>query len=334
MQVPDELRKCVAFAFYEGPLGLTKLGTVFFVNVPIEVNGVIYYDGYIVTARHLIARIREKSSRSEIMLRINQKDGTSTDRWIDLDEWKFHPQDSSVDVAAMSTPDEFWATGPFDIRGIPITMAVTEDVIRNEVIEVGDEIFLTGLFSKHTGVERNLPIVRIGNIARMPEERIPTKYFGNIEAYLVEVRSIGGLSGSPVFINLGTHRLLREFATEANPQGRGRRHIQRVGPIFYWLGMMHGHWDLPAIEEDAVSDEDAADVARINTGIGVVVPVSQILEIISQPYFLEMREREISEINQRNLPVEDLVEEMTEADFDEALKRASRPKPGNDQEES
>lgn len=32
-----------------------------------------------------------------------------------------------------------------------------------------------------------------------PDERILTDNYGDMEAYLVEARSIGGLSGSPVF---------------------------------------------------------------------------------------------------------------------------------------
>jgi hypothetical protein len=49
-----------------------------------------------------------------------------------------------------------------------------------------------GLFSEHQGAERNIPIVRVGNIAAMPEEPVLTTSWGAIDAYLIEARSIGG----------------------------------------------------------------------------------------------------------------------------------------------
>ena len=74
-------------------------------------------------------------------------------------------------------------------------------ILENEV-GVGDEVFITGLFSHHHGNHKNIPIVRTGNIASMPEEKIQTQNYLR-EAFLIEARSIGGLSGSPVFLNLG-----------------------------------------------------------------------------------------------------------------------------------
>jgi len=41
-----------------------------------------------------------------------------------------------------------------------------------------------------------------GNIAAMPEELIEVRDFGMMQAYLVESRSLGGISGSPVFVHV------------------------------------------------------------------------------------------------------------------------------------
>ena len=78
---------------------------------------------------------------------------------------------------------------------------MTEKVIKENEIEVGEEVFVTGLFSHHHGQSKNIPIVRVGNISAMPEEKIQTKEH-LMDAYLIEARSIGGLSGSPVFVIL------------------------------------------------------------------------------------------------------------------------------------
>jgi len=81
----------------------------------------------------------------------------------------------------------------------PLEIAPT---VRHERdIGLGDETFAIGLFRSHYGQQRNMPVIRVGNIAAMPEEPIAAKYGKDfIEGYLVEMRSIAGLSGSPVFV--------------------------------------------------------------------------------------------------------------------------------------
>jgi hypothetical protein len=50
----------------------------------------------------------------------------------------------------------------------------------------------------HEGRQKNSPTARFGNIAQMPNEPVIIKRFEQ-ECFLVEARSIGGYSGSPVF---------------------------------------------------------------------------------------------------------------------------------------
>jgi hypothetical protein len=60
-------------------------------------------------------------------------------------------------------------------------------------------------------------------------------------------------------------------------------------PIFYLLGLMHGHWD----------------EAEINMGIAMVVPVDKIEEVLKQPKILK-KEKEVEEaIHKRHLPTAD-----------------------------
>ena len=154
-------------------------------------------------------------------------------------------------------------------------MAVTPEIITNESIGCGDEVFLTGLFSNHSGQQRNIPIIRIGNIACMPEEPVQTKALGAIDAYLVEARSIGGLSGSPVFVHLSGVR-------------KGSLKLGQE-PI-YWLGLMHGHFDLERLDMDEVESDILMDL-KVNMGIAIVVPVSKVLEVLNQEEFTKAREK-------------------------------------------
>ncbi len=156
-------------------------------------------------------------------------------------------------------------------------MIATEDVIRDRDIGVGDDAFLTGLFSNHYGRDRNIPIVRVGSIAAMPGEKVEVDFFGTavlIDAYLLEARSIGGLSGSPVFVVTSGFR------------GGGVIH---AGPQFYLLGLMRGHWDVRLSAADAVITDEQRREA-VNMGIAVVVPASKILDLTNQPRFVEQRQ--------------------------------------------
>ena len=50
-----------------------------------------------------------------------------------------------------------------------------------------------------------MPILRMGNLAAYPQERVQVEGV-EMDAYLIEARSIGGLSGSPVFYHShGSH---------------------------------------------------------------------------------------------------------------------------------
>jgi hypothetical protein len=108
-------------------------------------------------------------------------------------------------------------------------------------------------------------------------EPVATKYCGETDAYLVEARSIGGLSGSPVFIHAPVWRVRKDGSVVTN-EGSQRFHL---------LGLMHGHFDVSTLHDGF--DVDATPAQGINTGIGVVIPVEKILETIDQPELVEMR---------------------------------------------
>jgi hypothetical protein len=281
MQIPDEVRKCVVFICYKTANETKLAGTAFFVGVPIEGTKLNFM--YLVTAKHIIDAIQTKSADKKVYLRMNLINGGAEFISTSIDRWVFHPQESNVDVATLN-----WAPSgeKFDYLALPIKYALTEDVIKKENIGVGDDVFLVGLFANHFGSKRNLPIVRVGNIASMPEEKVRTDY-GDIDAYLVETRSIGGLSGSPVFVYVGEMRRIGE-TTQFRKKGV---------PLFYLLGLMHGHFDLSKLGVDNLI-EDSLTNLRINMGIGIVVPTWKVLEVMNQEVFMKKREKIIEEAAQ------------------------------------
>lgn len=269
MRVPEEVRKCVVFVGLpattsDGQPGLKLKGTAFLVAVPSESRKEEFYV-YLVTAKHVAIKLEGKNFAA----RVNMKDGSSKRLRGDETRWWYHPTDQLVDVAI--TP---WIPPPeVEFKLIPISMFLSDDIIQSEDIGCGDDVFMTGLFAHLSGSKRNLPIVRLGNIAMIPDEPVPTKE-GMIEAYLIEARSIGGLSGSPAFVYK----------------------IVKGGGKLYLMGLMHGHWDIPPENKNDLVDMDS--FGSVNMGIAIVVPAKKILEVINQPELIKIRRENDAKLSQ------------------------------------
>jgi hypothetical protein len=268
MIVPENIRKPVAFIAARNTDGeFIFAGSAFWFGKSRKDGSAIADPVYLVTARHVIDALANRGAL-KIYVRVNLKNGDAS--WIETEatDWLFHPSDPTVDVAIyrMGIPPEC------DHLVIPYDLAVTDDVRKQHGIDLGDEVFVTGLFRHHHGTKTNIPIVRVGNLAAMSEERVQTKAFGLMRALLIECRSIGGLSGSPVFVNLGITRLI----------GGQFKQVSGGQPIFFLLGVIHGHYDIDAAKIDG-NHEDASDLiggGKINTGIAIVTPIHCVFEVI------------------------------------------------------
>ncbi|MGH6790497.1 MAG: hypothetical protein ACRECC_12555, partial [Pseudolabrys sp.] len=61
--------------------------------------------------------------------------------------------------------------------------------------------------------------------------------------------------------------------------------------------LMHGHFDVPNLNEDVVADDDEPE-RSVHTGIGVVVPLSKILETINHPDLVAMRKKIVKDLRE------------------------------------
>lgn len=297
MKIPPEVEKCVAFICCNTEKGMEFAGTAFFASIPFHgLEGRVFV--YLVTAKHIVEGMRQKSLDQIIHVRVNKKNGGADFIEINMDMVKFHPSDPGIDVAVIQMPR---LTHFIDLKFVPLnSMVATDEIIEKEEINIGNELFLVGLFTMHSGSQRNIPIVRVGNIAQMPEEPIVTKR-GPMEAYLIEARSIGGISGSPVFVRMGGVR-----------EREGQMQIR--ADSYYLLGLMHGHWDLemPGAETDTII-EDALKREGINMGIAVVIPAQKIMETINQEELVDFRKRMEELAQQLKMPTpDDVSTELTE----------------------
>jgi hypothetical protein len=253
MRVPDSIRKCVAFIGYK-----LADGTPWFAG-----SGLFFGDdttepkyAFIITAKHVIKEL-QKRGLTEVWLRVNTRSGGCDWTSTDLSKWSF-PEDASLDVAIYHG----FPNDQTDHQILSRQLALTPTIAQKLNVGVGDEVFITGLFANYKGELRNVPIVRVGNLAAYPEEQILAKCFGRMGAYLIEARSIGGLSGSPVFYHShSSHKsVFRPFAQKWFSPSEEQS--------FYLMGIVHGHYD----QRD--------NIEKLNTGIAIVVPIGKILGFV------------------------------------------------------
>jgi len=289
MRLPNEFTEGIVFVGRviskgdreERPL----LGTAFVVGIPSEDGSPGFYR-YLVTARHVAKQL---SLGGPWFIRMNKKDGESVDVQSESPvQWWYHATEAeTVDVAVTplpSLPEEI------EYRIIESALFATDAVIRQRNIGYGDPVFIIGLFTRMAGKRRNFPIVRMGNIALMPAERIPgieidAEHAVESDVYLIEARSVGGLSGSPIFV--------RETVFLPMPVGKDSRRVEALLPgSFFLLGLMHGHWD---VKEQEINEVQVRAVRRdrmgVNLGVAVVVPAQKIHEVLCHPELVKERRR-------------------------------------------
>jgi hypothetical protein len=200
-----------------------------------------------------------------------------------------HP-DPRVDVAVCPSgiPREL-----FDILHLPLfgPDVLTGETIAERDIGIGDEVYVAGMFVGRLGETRNLPVLRSGTIAAMPDEKIKTAY-GYHDAYLIEARSVDGLSGSPVFVQMPPWR------------AKDGQVSMVTGHTHYLMGMLLGHnqvgntGDTIEIVQPVAERPESKTVevsVPINTGIGVVLPIADVVVAVEQPIIRERREARLAD---------------------------------------
>jgi hypothetical protein len=189
---------------------------------------------------------------------------------------------------------------------------------------------MTGLFYFHAGAKpdatvptdtmehattRNIPIVRVGNIAAMTEQKIRSRTFDgdeiDVDGYLVETRSLAGISGSPVFAVLDEVSPNSQRVSWSSPpltnwsgdQTEPKVLVDAVTSIkrqFCLMGLLHGHYDVPA-SPPYISDGKIK--RELNLGVAIVVPASKIVEVLYHPTIEEERAKMFREHRESNAPV-------------------------------
>ena len=230
--------------------------------------------------------------------------------------------DGGIDVMEFGSEDwHFIPSGP-DVAVIPLELSSVAHAVNTVSVRhfahkrdlrdltVGDDVFMLGLLTNHTGRSVNIPSARFGNISMLPDHRAtvkqPTGYRG--ESFIIDVHSRTGFSGSPVFVY---RTPISDFA-EYSPVLRGRVNADRINPrargmvevdfhlrstLFRLLGI---HWaQFPELWEikhpETMSNSEASslvpssDYVQGFSGMTCVIPAWEILEVLEMPKLKKLR---------------------------------------------
>lgn len=278
VQLSWDYRKCVAFIGTGEDADFKPFGTAFFLRYEDVV--------YLVTAQHVVAPLGD----NPFTIRVNKKDGSGPlDVPYDpLDGQKnlpwFVSEDASVDVAILQAGN--WRRIGAESLFVDAEHLLTEEKFREENIGIGAFCYAIGLFRLMSGKRRSLPIVHTGHIAMLPgDERIPVENWRHkldpkqdrsvdFEGYLVEMASIDGLSGSPVFARPAIHT-----PSDGWDQGRPSRDILIAESQLYLIGLWRSAW---GGDPDQILEADRGD-HKVPVGVGCVEPASKILDLLNSP---------------------------------------------------
>jgi hypothetical protein len=302
--IPIEFLKCVVFLCSKHRRGYDFEGTGFLVRIDSD-DGLVAHR-YVVTAEHILSGL-ESEGKNEVYLRLNY-----TDRPPDphlktrISDWH---RESRTDVGVLPLPLDGLPPGT-DHLDIPVNpFFLRDEVSVPRGLEVGDEVFFTGLFAQRPGAKKNIPIVRIGNIAAMPGEPIELEDGTSMAAYLIEARSLPGMSGSPVFVPFGPMRSMGPY-TLVLPQRE-----------YYLLGVDLAHWDVEKRGRHGTA-------ASVNMGIAVVAPIGYVVDLLQRKELADMRKEIERKAKGKSFPKKDRAAgeagDIVQEEFESVRKKVGR----------
>jgi len=282
MDVPKNLPECVCFLCIKQGGRYVPKATAFFVSVPADLGAVAGAYVHLVTAKHCVEKAKRYDS---LFVRLNMKSGPTQYQEIET-EWIYNDDDGSdVAVLPFTLPDDT------ECQPIPVGMLATDEIIAKKRIGVGDDVIVTGLFTKRSGNTKNIPILRAGMISAMPGEHLTGEGGEEYKAYLIEMRSTGGLSGSPVFV------VKNWFADPKNKTPN--LGLQLFSQVFFLIAIIRGHWK-EGDSADIADDDERAE--SFNLGIATATPIQECLRISNREDLVKQRKRSDLEWRKKHAP--------------------------------
>ncbi len=283
-RLDNRVRNCAFFLFRRDPKSGEQTGpwgTGALISIDwTDVKGWAHY--YAVTNWHLAIQ------HGATIMRLNRPDGTARTIELETEDWHFDPKGDDLAVADITD----------QVRGFGDQIVVISDAnfvdtgfIDDHEIGMGEDAIMIGLFADHPGKRQNLPVGRFGNLSMVADPRnLIEQPNGNWRpTHIVDMRSRGGFSGSPVFI-------YRTPYSDLSMLTRGRETVKdgfRVNNQFLrLLGIHCGQFPEKATVAKAEKFGDPVrdgDTLIVPGGMTLVVPAWRISELLYADYFKKIR---------------------------------------------
>jgi hypothetical protein len=211
---------------------------------------------FLITAKHVVFANGGKGPVvSPLWVVFNRKTGGTADRALLDGDWLVH-ESEGVDLAVfpgLPTDAAF--------RAVSNSMWLTDELVKERGITVGDDVFFTGLLPQYPGASSLQPITRFGKLALIPER----PNVGDNWLHYLDAQNMSGHSGAPVFL----------WATQSrkpNVLVAGSRIFALYGVVVNVL-----EYSRPQI---IATDTEGTPVDFRSGGVTGVVPVCFLWEII------------------------------------------------------
>ena len=257
-RIPDELQRSVVFIYPDcaaAKEGQRAGGSGFLLRRFNSATGQMKY--FVITNTH-VAQGRNRT--------LHIAAGTENSFFYDVPGSAWVPHSAGDDISSAElTFDYTSGVATLDWSAISASKQRLDELNAG----VGDDVFMLGRFLSHNSLQIDQPLARFGNIAMMPGCPIRDGRGIEVEAFLIEMRSLSGFSGSPVFVYMGpgTYRgngTMMPFFTET------------IGLI----GIDTGHKTIRGDVRSAESNSKTELFVPLNTGIAIVSPVWRIEELL------------------------------------------------------
>jgi len=322
-RVPDRWLKSVVHLYKSEPdarAGSPYGGTAFLVavrGVEIDPSGTHQTlgerdqaEGDAALARSLyVATVNHNLDGGATVLRFNTLPTTSEPFMMQIapKDWRRWPEH---DLAVLPVELD---VSQVDFDAIPATrLAYGDEPHRGGLIRPGDDVFMVGRFVERSGRPHNEVQVRFGNVSMVPGDPIETEA-GDLVAYLVEMRSRGGFSGSPVFV----------FRPSYGAVLRGSDGMEWAN----LLGVDRGHY--PTLLQAVDKNGNEIGYIRERSALSVVIPAGRLADLLMTEELVEMRREKQAKRDKQPKVVADSVRRkqegsLTKRDFEDALGKVAR----------
>lgn len=250
---------------------------------------------YAVTNAHVITEVCAP------VIRLNTTYGAADTIPLAINNWVTHPDGDDLAVAPL------FGLNPrvFNFSCTPSSLLLTREKAEALDLGPGDDVYMVGRFVYHEGKRRNKPATRSGIIGLMPDPREGIEFYkGGFkqEAFLVEMRSISGFSGSPVLFRLPLYAdeaYLKIERPKMTPQGMEL-------PFGPWLlgidcGKFFNYDKVYELRQSGTEEKlDETDLrVKGHTGYSIVIPAWKLIDFLDMEVLAVPRQEEEKKIAER-----------------------------------